>query len=194
MPLTLTHGRDKNWHYLRNGNLFGVSFQSIISLVALGSILAAPQLCGQKTPDRRSRISHLEVRRTELQRYLKGTGLIDRVRGHKVRIELQYGTVLSGRARKIVHSAGTSTLFLKVPGARNPEPIDLDRIETISFRGGTPKGGTAAVILVMLAGNIGGASMTQAGANLFYGSWIGAIALGLFFHMTRPHVVIRLVP
>jgi len=171
-----------------------VSFRGAVSLIIVGSLLAAPQLYGQDKKTPRSRVRQSEVSRSELWRHLKGNHLIERARGKKVRIELRDGTVLSGRARKIVHTAGTSTLFLAVPGTRNPEPIDLDRVETISYRDGAPKGSTAAVILAMLPGYYGIASTTQAGLYLLAGSWIGAFALGLFFHLTRPHVEIRLVP
>jgi len=171
-----------------------VLLQRAVSLIVLVSMIAGLPLRGQTKVDKRSRVKQLEVKRTDLQDYLRGSTVIDRVRGKQATIELRDGTILSGRVRRIEHAENTSTLFLKMRGMKAPEPVPVDRIETISFRGSVSKAGTVGVILAMVPGMYGAASATQAGLYLFAGSWVGAIALAVVMHKNRPHVVIRVVP
>ena len=168
--------------------------QRAVSLIVLVSMIAGLPLRGQTKVDKRSRVKQLEVKRTDLQDYLRGSNVDERVRGKQATIQLRDGTILSGRVRRIEHAENTSTLFLKMRGMKAPEPIPVDRIETISYRGNVSKAATVGVGLVMLPGAYGAEGATEAGFNLFVGSVVAALALGLMLHVKRPHVVIRVVP
>ena len=168
--------------------------QRAVSLIVLVSMIAGLPLRGQTEVDKRSRVKQLEVKRTDLQEYLRGSTVIDLVRGKKATIELRDGTILSGRVRRIEHAENTSTLFLKMRGMKAPEPIPVDRIETISYRGNVSKAATVGVTLVTLPGAYFAEAATEAGFKLFVGSVVAALALGLMLHVKRPHVVIRVVP
>jgi hypothetical protein len=157
-------------------------------------MIAGLPLRGQTKVDKRSNVKQLEVKRTKLQDYLRGSTVMEYMRGKQATIELRDGAILSGRVRRIEHAEYTSTLFLKMRGMKEPEPIPVDRIETISYRGRVSKAGMVGVSLVMLPGAYGAEGATESGFNLFVGSVVAALALGLLLHVKRPHVVIRVVP
>lgn len=171
-----------------------MSFQNAVSLIVVTSLLAAPQLSGQDRTAPRSRIRQLEVSRTELWRHLKGTSLVERARGRKVRIELRDGTVLNGRVKRIEHAENTSTLLLKIGGIKNPEPVPVEKIASIGYRGSPSKAAMAGVNLLMLPGAYAAEGATETGLWLFVGSFVGVQVLSLLLWVRRPHVVIRVVP
>lgn len=163
-----------------------MSLQRTTSLIMLVSMVAGSPLTGQMKAESRTRIQEIEVKRSDLKRF---------VQNKNVKIDLRDGSILNGRIRKIEHTESTSLLFIKLGGRKEPEPVPINIIRSITYRGKVP---ALKAILpgmgVVLAGSAAGASGTNASLYIFGAFLVGMPVWAIMMHKNRPHVVLRIVP